>query len=893
MPRYPISHPKAVIMVRFFDSLRTRLLMLVLLAVIPAVGLTLYTTSEQKRLAVMTAQTTSRRLARLVAANQVQLINNTRQLLFILAKLPEVSRADTVACSRLFADLLETYPIYTNLMAIRPNGDVFCRAVPANAPANVTGQSYFQQALQTQDFVIAGFQIGLIGHEPALNFAYPVLDKSGQVQSVVAAGLDLSWLNQLAATANLPQGATLTLINREGLILARYPDPEKWVGQSIPDGPLLETILTTGEKELAEIEGLDGIPRLFAFTTLDDFSPNAKVYLSVGIPTIAIYTDSERMQTWNLAGLGLATILALAVAWFGGTSLILHRVNALAQVTKRLKAGDLKIRTNLPHQGAGELSHLADMFDQMVAALEQHEAERDRAEAALAESEARYRLLAENATDLISRHSPDGIYLDVTPACRSLLGYKPQELVGRSIRELCHPEDLGAINRAYMTILKLPITFTVSYRMRHKKGDYTWFETNSRAIHNPETGEIQEIIAVSRDITERVQLEDQFRQSQKMEAIGRLAGGIAHDFNNLLTVITGYSELLLSRSIGDHDPLRREVEQIRKAAQHATELTRQLLAFSRRQMLQLTVLNLKSVVTDMDKMLRRLIGEDIQVTTILPAELGWVKVDQAQLEQVILNLVVNARDAMPQGGKLTIELANIDLDEDYARRHAGVAPGPYIMLAVSDTGVGMDEHTKSQIFEPFFTTKGQNKGTGLGLATVYGIVKQSGGHIWVYSEPDHGTTFKVYLPQVEESMTGLLESGVRTEAPRGQETILLVEDETSVRELSRMILTQNGYTILEAGSGAEALQISEQHSGPIHLLLTDVVMPGMNGRELANRLVLRYPQMKVLFMSGYTDNAIVHHGVLDSDATFLQKPFTPKALANRVRQVLDIPQTNQ
>jgi PAS domain S-box-containing protein len=391
-------------------------------------------------------------------------------------------------------------------------------------------------------------------------------------------------------------------------------------------------------------------------------------------------------------------------------------------------------------------------------------------------------------------------------------------------------------------------------------------------------------------LEELTQTQAQLVQTQKMEAVGRLAGGVAHDFNNILTAITGYAELLLL-TLGDLDPRHKDIEEIKKASGRASGLTRQLLAFSRKQVLQPRVLNLNAVVANMEKMLRRLIREDIELATVLDPALGRVKADPGQIEQVIMNLAVNARDAMPQGGKLTIETMNVYLDEDYARQHVDVQPGPYVMLAVSDTGVGMDEETLSHLFEPFFTTKEKGAGTGLGLATVYGIVKQSGGHIWVYSEPEPGTTFKIYLPRVEEAVELLQPGAALAKLPQGTETVLLVEDADMVRELARRVLLQNGYTVLVARHGGEALQVCEQNEGPLHLLVTDVVMPGgMSGRDLAENLAPLHPGMKVLYISGYTDNAIARHGVLEPGIAFLQKPFTPDSLVRKVREVLDAPQ---
>jgi PAS domain S-box-containing protein len=386
---------------------------------------------------------------------------------------------------------------------------------------------------------------------------------------------------------------------------------------------------------------------------------------------------------------------------------------------------------------------------------------------------------------------------------------------------------------------------------------------------------------------ERSALQEQLRQSQKMEAVGKLAGGVAHDFNNLLTVIHGYSELLLN-SLDQNSRLRQDVLEIMNASERASSLTRQLLAFSRKQVLQPKVLDLNAHVSNMDKMLRRTIGEDIELVSLLAENLGRIKADPGQIEQVILNLVVNAKDAMPNGGKLTIETANVVLDESIAHSRIGVTPGRYVMLSMSDTGSGMTPEVKERIFEPFFTTKEKGKGTGLGLSTVYGIIQQSGGNIWVYSEPGVGTTFKIYLPTIEEGKESLRPASIPAKSTQGFETILLVEDEEMVRKLASTVLQKNGYTVLEASNGEEALRIvQEQNGNPIHLMVTDVVMPGMSGRQLADRLLPLRPEMRVLYMSGYTDDAIVHHGVLDPGIAYIQKPFAPDAFASKVRQILD------
>lgn len=391
---------------------------------------------------------------------------------------------------------------------------------------------------------------------------------------------------------------------------------------------------------------------------------------------------------------------------------------------------------------------------------------------------------------------------------------------------------------------------------------------------------------LEREVAERKLAEEQLRQAQKMEAVGKLAGGVAHDFNNLLTAINGHSDLAMRRLKLD-DPLYDKLEKIKKAGERAAALTHQLLAFSRKQILQPKVLDLNQVVFEMNKMLQPLIGEDIDLLTKLKPDLGMVKADPGQLEQVLMNLSVNARDAMPRGGKLTIETTNVYLDEEYASRHLSIVPGWYVMLAVSDTGSGMDAQTQERIFDPFFTTKEVGKGTGLGLSTVYGIVKQSGGNIWVYSEVGRGTTFKVYLPCVNRCAEKPEFNIDRNQLSEGNETVLLVEDEEMVREMAKEILEESGYLVLEAKHGQEALLIAEQYRGHIHLMLSDVVMPQMSGRELAEQFAPLRRDMKVLYMSGYTDDAIVHHGVLDEGTAFIEKPFTPNALARKVRETLN------
>jgi PAS domain S-box-containing protein len=826
----------------------------------------------------------------------------------------------------------------------------------------------------------------------------------------------------------------------------------------MPEASIVKTILAKGEGMIETI-GADGVQRLYAFTSFGStVSQTDRVYVSIGIPSSAVFAQVERTLIRNLAFLLLISLLALSAAWFGGDLLVLRRLNPIVSATKRLGAGDLSARTGIVY-GKGELNQLALTFDQMAESLELRESERKRSEEELKLSEHRYRNLIDTARDVIFTLSIDGTISSLNPAFEALIGWARSEWVGKSFVLLVHPSDRPLALEMFRVALQGETTPLFELHMLTKQSEYIVGEFI--AVPQFEDGQVVGILGIARDITERkraeeevqrnydtqttinsilrlslenipleeilkrtltlilsipwlvfesrgciflvedtpevlvmkaqnglakpiqmscaqvpfgkclcgrtastgeiyfadhiddsheinyegiirhghycvpimfggrilgvlniyvkeghhrnereeefltaiantlagiiirnrgekeiIALQEQFRQSQKIEAIGRLAGGIAHDFNNLLTVIKGYSQLSMME-LKEGDPLKPNIEEVQRAADRAAGLTRQLLAFSRRQILEMKVLDLNTILRDLDKMLRRVIGEDIELVTLLADDLGTVKADAGQIEQVVMNLAVNARDAMQKGGKLTIETANVELDENYARNHVAVKSGPYVMLSVSDTGVGMTPEVRDRVFEPFFTTKEKGKGTGLGLSTVYGIMKQSGGNIWVYSEPGKGTTFKIYLPRVDEPLEEAGEKVVQKELTGRGETILVVEDEEKVRQLTVQILTKNGYTVLEASHGDEASHICEQHKGPIHLMVMDVVMPGMNGRQLAKSLEPHHPEMKVLYMSGYTDNAIVHHGILEKGLSFLQKPFTMDGLVRKVREVLD------
>lgn len=557
---------------------------------------------------------------------------------------------------------------------------------------------------------------------------------------------------------------------------------------------------------------------------------------------------------------------------------------------------DRMLQTGKEECGEVEMPHRGKVFEAAISPLREGTGqikgavcvmrditERKRAEESLRRSEERYRELLETANDAIYTTDLSGNLASINRMGEQLSGYARSEFLQMHIDQIVAPEYAAVMSREIDRALAGEQTRIFDIEILAKDGHRVPLEVNSRVIW--QDGKPAGILAIARDTSVRKHLEEQLRQAQKMEAIALLAGGIAHDFNNLLNVVLGYGALLLE-NLEAGDRRYRYAEQIRAAGERAAALTRQLLAFGRKQVLQPRAIDLNELIADMDQLLKRLLSENIEVKLILDPELGRAKADAGQIEQVIMNLAINARDAMPQGGKLTIQTANVELDEDYARQHTDVLPGLYVMLAVSDTGTGMDPATQARVFEPFFTTKPAGKGTGLGLATAHGIVRQSGGTIWLYSEPGHGATFKIYLPRVQESAEPLPSRTAESAPGRGTETVLLVEDESSLRELTRKFLEEHGYTVLQAENGLKAIEVAERHAGPIHLLLTDVVMPGMTGHKLAQELESSRPQMKVVYMSGYTDEAITNHGILKPGTSFIEKPFTREALLRKVHNLL-------
>ncbi len=724
------------------------------------------------------------------------------------------------------------------------------------------------------------FEVGLPGRDIRLRVTVaPLLDGGGALVGAIHVLSDVTPIRR-AEIVTPARSRRLALISR--------------IGESLLGDFAIEEVL---EETAGELCHFLGIPRCTIFLS---GSPGTTVeHREPGVPSAAwafkVLLDSAGMgQTF---GSGRSCIVSDALNCAALQEIgefESHSIRAFIGVPlldRESSAGALFLDRPAPHEWTeSEIETAEAVARQISVAIHQAGVLRKQKELT-----GRLLSLMNNVPGVVYRGLRDWSITLVGAEVARLTGYAAEDFLQGTIRwkEIIHPDDLPTVRMAIRSAVdEKRKVMRIEYRIVHREGGCRWLEDRRQLEYGPD-GSLETVDGLLLDITDAKQVEEalktseeQFLQAQKMEAVGRLAGGVAHDFNNLLTAIRGYSDLLLQR-IDDRFPHRREVEEIHKAAERASALTRQLLAFSRKQVMQPKVLDLNGVVAGMEEMLRRMIDENIDLITVLRPDLWKVLVDQGQIEQVVMNLVVNARDAIERRGKITIETGNVVLDENYVSRHSVVAPGAYAMIAVSDTGSGMDEDTKARLFEPFFTTKEKGKGTGLGLSTVYGIVKQSNGYIWVYSELRMGSTFKIYLPRHESRGSEEESEEASPVLPKGHETILLVEDEDLVRVLARDVLRSYGYTVLEAKDGADAMGVAVSHRGPIHLMVTDVVMPNMGGQEVAASLAPLLGDMKVLFMSGYSDEAIVRHGILGPGTRFLQKPFRLDALLRKVREVLD------
>lgn len=1136
---------------RFFSGLRGRMLLLVLAAMLPALGLIFHTALEQRNDAITEVQTHVREIAVLTASEESALIAGFRQLLMVLVRQPTFRTGSPDEFRRIGGELIRDDPRVHNIARIDLSGNIVASVLPFTPPVSVADRPYFRHALATGGFSVGDYQIGRISGKSTINFSYPVRDVRGKIVSVIYTALDLDWLNrgQAEKTGHVPPGATLSRIDRNGVVFAQYPETHGWRGAKFPVPEVLRS-LQQHRSEAIEARGPDGIPRLYVFSPIERPAGSGTAYVLLGVPRDLLFEKGNHLLRVHLAGLAFVTLLGMLSAWFGADTAFLHPLRSLLDATRRFGAGDLAARSGLP-PSEGEVGLLAAAFDRMAESIESRESARRRDEARLATATAQLRAIYDASPDMIFVHAEDGNVIDANDRVVETLGCTSDRFIGQmmpdfmgggylvdgamdliretlaggtpefewasrradgsdfptevrlrrfervgddgvsqpcvlaSIRDISERKRQEAARREaeqlYRTLVEtLPDAVTVTgiegdieyaspraleiygakspsdaigtsflrwidpadhakaianlrnvmagaaspndneYRLLRFDGTHIVGAINARplrdaegrvkgmiattrdttdrkrqeeALHrsnalfqalidasplaiatlspegeirswnpaaerisgwlakdaigrklpiNPETddpqslaimrrilseekvtgmelprpradgtlsvvnfssallrdsaGAVEGVLLLGEDITARKEaeaqretLEAQLRQSQKMEAVGQLAGGIAHDFNNLMTVILGQVDRIRKRW---HEPdLLDWIDDIGKAGERAAMLTRQLLAFSRRQLLQPKVVDLNGVLDDMRSILGRLIGENYPLDLRTDPALWPVLADPTQIGQVVVNLVVNARDALPDGGEIRITTKNIPANGHGRAGGTALPAGDCVLLSVHDGGMGMNPATKARLFEPFFTTKEIGKGTGLGLSTVYGIILQSGGTIEIESAPGAGTTVDIYLPRSKDQAAASTRDDAVREPPRGHATLLLVEDADHVRGMVRELLEEYGYAVLEARHGAEALVVAAAQDGPIDLLLTDMVMPELGGRQLAEALRAARPGIRVLFMSGYAEDARLRSNESARDFFFLQKPFSPETLGWKIHEVLSAPRS--
>ncbi|MBM3933786.1 MAG: response regulator [SAR202 cluster bacterium] len=773
--------------------------------------------------------------------------------------------------------ILVQSPQFGNIGVATPDGNLYCRAAPLASAVNVSDRAYFQRAVTAKNFAVGDYLIGRVTGRASLTVGYPTYDESGEMQSLLFAAIDLGWLNDGAAASGLPDGSEVFAADTRGSILARFPDSAGSVGKALSDFGLPAESLASGNP----VTGLDGTDRLYSVEAAH--YQVTTIYFAGGIPASVVFAGANAEIARDLLALAGIVVLTAAAAWFTGGFLVLRPIREISIATRALSAGDLSSRARVLG-AAKELDQLAASFNEMANTIESRDREVQDSAKAIKAANAKLNAVVDASPIGIASLDAKGNIVIWNRSAQVITGWTVEDAVGRPLpitvdEKPVYGNGLAAALRDGKTVAGTEI------RARRKDGAPVDLNMSAAPLRGP-GGSIEGAIVMMTDVTEKNRLRDQLVQSQKVESIGWLAAGVAHDFNNLLVPIMGYAELV-SETMPPGDRAREDLNEISRAAEQARNLTRQLLAFSRQQVMEPQTFDLNQLILDMDKLFQRVIGENIELTS-LPAEGIWpVCADPGQIQQVLMNLVVNARDAMHSGGKITVETSNAVLDDEYVALHPDATAGEHVMLAVTDTGTGMTDEVKRHLFEPFFTTKERGKGTGLGLATCHGIIRQSGGTIWVYSELGRGTTFKVYLPRAQGAP-----QATRVEAEYfggGNETVLVVEDDDRVRRVAVRTLSEIGYRVHEAWDSESALAVFYGEGPSIALLVTDVVMPGSNGRELADGLRRRFPSLKVLFMTGYTDDTVIRHVVLEQGAAVLQKPFTPRTLAKRVRQVLDTP----
>jgi PAS domain S-box-containing protein len=1117
-------------MARFWNSLRSRLIVLVLLGTLPTLALVCYDYRAHVRLGTTLVQQKAFLTAGQASTAVSLVVDSTRHLLSCLAQDPAMKSLDVDSCNRMVAHCYGNRPFlyYANIGMIDARGKLICSATPLTGDVDLSDRYYFQQAIKTRDFSVGHYQVDRVTGRTTVNFGYPLIGPTGEIQAVLFAALELTWLTKIVEAADLPPGSLLTIVDSDGTVLGRSRDAERWVGKKAQDAEIVRACLESHEGVI-EAVGMDGVRKHYGFRTLTAVPDAGYVY--VGIPSEVITSHSRKLLTVHLMAVAVALMLGVAAALTFGHLFVMRNVWLVMQAARRLSGGDFTARSGLT-EANGEIGNLGQAFDQMAETLAVREHERDEAQAkvageqqltetileslpavfyvfdeqgrmkrwnsrfekvsgysaeevaqmhaldfvaeeervitesvirevfacgessveasfftkagsriphyftgtrmtvegtdwllgmavdiserrkaeeavktseqmlkdilatspvgivvaedrvfkwaneawekmfgfertdeyvgktsrilypsddeyervgkalygnlqpgtvteidatiqrrdgslsyaqvranlrkgfdperravivafsdiserrkaeeALRQNEERYRSLFELSSDAILLVHPEGEIIDANRACSQLLGAPLEDVIGADVMEFyANPIDRQEFRRR---IHRDGSVKQFEWRVRRRDGSERQCVLHS-TLWTDKDGNVVAYVSSARDVTEARILEKQLFQAQKMEAIGTLAAGVAHDFNNILQVALGYSELILGDE-GLPQRYRADIQKINESARRGADLVQRLLTFSRKTEVKLLPLNLNRCVNELRKMLERTVPKMIEIQLVLAEDLAAINADGTQIDQILMNLAVNARDAMPQGGRLVFETANVILDEEYAASHFAADPGNYVLLIVTDTGIGMDKEALEHIFEPFYTTKGVGEGTGLGLATVYGIVHQHGGHIRCYSEPGEGTTFKIYFPALVSDKK--LEETVARALPRGgSETILLVDDEELIRDLGTRILTKAGYKVITASDGKEALKVYEQRGGEISLVILDLIMPKMGGRQSLECLLSLNPSVKVVISSGYSSDTIANEVRTSRAKGFVNKPYDIRQVLEVVRGVLD------
>ena len=848
----------------------------------------IWTIEQYQQVAEKLAFESAKRLGDFTGSIGTQIVRNGFSTLQAMSGFQRVQGMNPKDCSDVARFFLNSSLGYSNIGAVTPAGDLYCSALKAPHPVNHRDAVWFKRTMQTGAPAVGNFQINPVNGKQIITFSMPLKNPDGSIAQIIFASLETAYIESVIRLPSLPAGSTVTVIDQDGNLLVDHPAGSATPGENMTHWPIAARGASAATRFVMEGTGLDGSRRFYASTGIYArgalipgiaTQPTKSISIIIGVPAKRDIATLLTPLKASGAAIGLVFLLILTGTYIFLSRTMLRPIRQIHAAARQLRRGDFSVR--LPATSRrDEIGMLSNSFNEMASAL----AERD---SDLRQTSERLRRILDTEPGCVKILDRDLRFVDINRAGAELMCAPDIESVrGADVLDFVAEEDHERFRAHILSVID-GRRESITYQLVDCNGDRHWIESHAAAIRLADDAQ-HAYIAISRDKTEELKTAAQLVQAQKMESIGRLTGGVAHDFNNLLTVMLGNAEVLVER-LADRPELRHLAGMIEQAAQRGSELTHRMLAFARRQVLRPTELDVNTLVTQLTDLIGRTLGEDVRVRLDTAPGLWHVSADPAQMESALLNLALNARDAMPDGGMLTIETSNVHLDADYAALNPAATPGDYVLVAVSDSGTGMTPAVMEKAFDPFFTTKPTGKGSGLGLSMVYGFVKQSQGHIKIYSEAGQGTTIRIYLPKsAEGTAVREIPEAVHETDVNGQETILVVEDEEAVRAYVCAQLRDLGYRVLEAPHAEAALAIFEGEDGAsIDLLFTDVVLPGgLNGRQLAERAALLHPRLKVLYTTGYTENAVVHNGKLDAGVQLLTKPYRRADLARQIRQAL-------